>query len=356
VKRYQIFISSTYKDLKNERAAVEKAILSLRHIPVGMERFTAADESSFEYIKRLIDDTDYYVLIIGNMYGSLCKNGLSFTEREYNYAVERKIPILAFLHSNPSSLPGETTGSDSEKKLIAFRDRVMNGHLVSLQWNSIEGLTNAVIPALVNAINDKPRPGWERVSAHTNEELLGQLNSLRINNDELRNNIKVAEDNAIRKAGNLVPSMSIRLEKAQKDVIISGGSMSQIIACDDILKELANRGVKIRLLALNVENIETRNAYEKMRPYDKKISVNLDHLKTFKNDENIEIRIHDSLIALYLYAIDINEENGWIGADHFLTAVKDSDYPHIEVTRRNKEWYSVYQQQIEHLWEYSKVF
>ena len=67
MKRYQIFISSTYKDLKNERLAVEKAVLKLRHIPVSMERFTASDDSQFSYIKRLIDDTDYYVLIIGNV-------------------------------------------------------------------------------------------------------------------------------------------------------------------------------------------------------------------------------------------------------------------------------------------------
>ena len=81
MKRYQIFISSTYNDLKEERQAVLESILKLRHIPVGMEQFVATNEEQFGYIKRLIDETDYYVLIIGNRYGTLGEDGISYTER-----------------------------------------------------------------------------------------------------------------------------------------------------------------------------------------------------------------------------------------------------------------------------------
>ena len=42
--KYQIFVSSTYEDLKDERAEVIKACLNMGHIPVGMEMFNAADE------------------------------------------------------------------------------------------------------------------------------------------------------------------------------------------------------------------------------------------------------------------------------------------------------------------------
>ena len=37
-KKYHIFVSSTYDDLKEERDAVMKAILRLEHIPIGIER------------------------------------------------------------------------------------------------------------------------------------------------------------------------------------------------------------------------------------------------------------------------------------------------------------------------------
>ena len=95
-KRYQVFISSTFNDLKAERLAVLNQLLSINCIPVGMELFTAADEEQFAYIKKLIDESDYYVVIFAGRYGRLADDGLSYTEKEYDYAIEKKIPVLAY--------------------------------------------------------------------------------------------------------------------------------------------------------------------------------------------------------------------------------------------------------------------
>jgi len=76
-KRYQIFLSSTFSDLRQERQAVLEAILQLRHIPAGMEIFPAADSTPWQLIRNIINDSDYYVLIIGGRYGSIDENGLS---------------------------------------------------------------------------------------------------------------------------------------------------------------------------------------------------------------------------------------------------------------------------------------
>lgn len=67
-KKYQIFISSTYKDLIEARSKVRDAILSMMHFPVGMEMFNAADEEQWEIIQETIDSSDYYVLILGQRY------------------------------------------------------------------------------------------------------------------------------------------------------------------------------------------------------------------------------------------------------------------------------------------------
>lgn len=64
-KKYQIFVSSTYKDLKNERKAVIEQILNMGHLPVGMELLVASDDEPFEYIKRITNNCDYYVIILG---------------------------------------------------------------------------------------------------------------------------------------------------------------------------------------------------------------------------------------------------------------------------------------------------
>lgn len=58
-KKYQIFISSTYKDLINEREQVRDTILSMYQFPIGMEMFSAADEEQWEIIKETIDSSDY---------------------------------------------------------------------------------------------------------------------------------------------------------------------------------------------------------------------------------------------------------------------------------------------------------
>ena len=94
--KYQIFISSTYEDLKEERDEVIKAVLEMGHIPVGMEMFSAADEEQWKLITRQIDQTDYYVVIVAHRYGSVIGKK-SYTEKEYEYAVKKRFLCLVLL-------------------------------------------------------------------------------------------------------------------------------------------------------------------------------------------------------------------------------------------------------------------
>ncbi len=64
-KKYQIFVSSTFKDLVEERQSIMRAILDMGHIPSGMEYFSASPLEQFKYISKVIDQCDYYVPIIG---------------------------------------------------------------------------------------------------------------------------------------------------------------------------------------------------------------------------------------------------------------------------------------------------
>ena len=119
---YSVFVSSTYEDLREERAAVQKALLQLHCMPIGMELFGSADEETWEFIKRQIGDCDYYVVIVADKYGSTAEDGVSYTEKEYDYAREINKPVLAFVHNNPEILPRKKTESEPEKrsKLEAF--------------------------------------------------------------------------------------------------------------------------------------------------------------------------------------------------------------------------------------------
>ena len=103
--KYQIFISSTYQDLKEERDQVIKACLEMGHIPVGMEMFNAADEEQWKIITRHIDESDYYVVIVAQRYGSTV-DGISYTEKEYDYAVQQGVPALGFIINDSAPWPG----------------------------------------------------------------------------------------------------------------------------------------------------------------------------------------------------------------------------------------------------------
>lgn len=88
--KYQVFVSSTYTDLTEERRQVMWQVLRARHIPAGMEWFTATDDRGWEIIQRVIDQTDYYVIVLGGRYGSIDESlDMSWTEREYRYALDR---------------------------------------------------------------------------------------------------------------------------------------------------------------------------------------------------------------------------------------------------------------------------
>ncbi|WP_420830026.1 DUF4062 domain-containing protein [Croceicoccus hydrothermalis] len=82
--RYQVFVSSTFTDLKEERAEVIQAPWEMDCIPTGMEAFVASNEDQWSGIQKVIDESDYYVLIIGGRYGSLTSEGISYTEKNIN--------------------------------------------------------------------------------------------------------------------------------------------------------------------------------------------------------------------------------------------------------------------------------
>ncbi len=101
-KRYQVFISSTFQDLRNARQEVSQALLRADCFPAGMELFPAADEEQFEFIKTVIDQSDYYIIISAGRYGSIHpETGLSYTEMEYDYAVKVGKTVIRLLHKDP---------------------------------------------------------------------------------------------------------------------------------------------------------------------------------------------------------------------------------------------------------------
>ncbi len=178
-RRHQVFVSSTYLDLVPERRAVIQALLELECIPAGMEMFPAADEDQWSLIKDVIDSCDYYIVIVGGRYGSVTEEGISFTEMEYEYAVEQGIPVLGFVHANPGQIPLERSEIDGKARvsLEGFRDRVMQRMVKA--YSTPDELASVVSRGLVRAMRTHPRPGWVRGNHAMTDAVRAQIAELR---------------------------------------------------------------------------------------------------------------------------------------------------------------------------------
>lgn len=166
-KKYQVFISSTYKDLKVARKKVTETILSMGHFPVGMEMFGAGDDEQWKTIKETIDTSDYYVIIVGKCFGTIVPEGdISYTQKEFHYAKEKNIPILAFLINDDADVSKTHKEKDSFRiyKLDEFREELQKGRTVDY-WSNPDELARKVAVSLDKEIRKHPRPGWIRVES-----------------------------------------------------------------------------------------------------------------------------------------------------------------------------------------------
>lgn len=188
-KRYQVFVSSTFLDLQAEREAVVSALLQMDAFPAGMELFPAADDDAWTLIKRVIDESDYYLLVIGGKYGSIDpETELSYTEKEYDYAVEQGRPVMAFLHSDPDSIEFGKSEKDeaAREKLEAFRKKVEESKHVKY-WAGPDDLAGKVALTYSSFRQTYPAVGWVRGDEGTSAETLRELNDLRKQLDAVEN-------------------------------------------------------------------------------------------------------------------------------------------------------------------------
>lgn len=193
-KRLQVFVSSTFTDLREERQAAVEAILSAGHIPAGMELFAAGDESQMEVIKQWIDESDVYLLILGGRYGSIePKTGKSYTQLEYEYALDRSKPLFAcVLNEKALESRVKTKGLEMidkhRKELDVFRELIQT-KMVEF-WDDSKDIRLAIVRKLGQLARREDLVGWVR--AHKEADLPALSNEiarLSKENAELRSQI-----------------------------------------------------------------------------------------------------------------------------------------------------------------------
>lgn len=138
-RKYQVFISSTFDDLKEHRQQATLGIVKVGHMPIALENYTPECEAAFKVIEDAIDDCQFYVVILGHRYGSIpAGKKKSYTELELDEAERSGLKVLAFVMDKDiamkerQKLTRKTKAGaqekDSEGKYYAFRERLQDPH------------------------------------------------------------------------------------------------------------------------------------------------------------------------------------------------------------------------------------
>lgn len=296
-KRYQVFISSTFNDLQEERKIVLNTLLMADCIPAGMESFVATDDEQFNVIKKVIDLCDYYILIIGGKYGSINDTTKkSYTEMEYDYALSKDIPVLVFALDDSVELPDNKIESDVIKqgKLAEFKNRALSSRLASV-WKDSGDLTGKIAISIMKAKQEIVRPGWTRGGEFDQIKLLEQIVELQKQNKLLQEQLEEYK-NVSEEIEEELPfyNHKITLHFTEKIFIIIAGDTIREKNVETTLDELF-KFISLQLTAVHTlsEFIEAVSAFE----------------SGYSVDKQDALIVKNQYIQLGLFTSSINRDN-----------------------------------------------
>ncbi|WP_409295032.1 DUF4062 domain-containing protein [Pseudomonas sp. KCJK8670] len=211
-RKFQIFVSSTYTDLIAERQSAVSAILKAGHIPAGMELFTAGDKSQMDTIKKWIDESDAYMLILGGRYGSIePKSGISYTELEYDYAIEQEKPFFAIVINDIAleekiKLYGSSQfEKENPQALKLFKEKVLSN--ISSFFSDEKDIKLAVHESLAEMASNRDLKGWIQADDVVDPKpLVEEIKKLSEENQQLR--ARIAEQDKKSAAGRTASSVN----------------------------------------------------------------------------------------------------------------------------------------------------
>lgn len=340
-KKYQVFLSSTYIDLIEARNKVINALLEMDFIPTGMELFPADDDEQWQHIKRVVDECDYYVVIIAGRYGSIGPDGKSYTQMEYEYAQSKGKPTIAFLHEKPDTLPGHFTEQTEIGRagLDSFR-KICQKKLVKY-WSTPEQLAGLVYTSLSKLVLNKPGIGWIRADM-LYHEIIPKAQDFFYTLDDKRN------------------SSFPELSKGAKSISILARTAVNILSqYQRTFEDLLRDSCKIRLMSICPESEAAKYVYgsnqelfvENCRAMD----YHIDQLKN-KFPFGLEVRCiaHAPSTSLIIIEKENPNQNHIIVQLYFLHSRISRDRPLFRVDSNDK-WFHAFNDEFTELWKNARV-
>lgn len=128
---HRVFLSSTFADLAEHRAAVQSGLRQLGVVDVSMEHFGARDERPADECVRLVrDESDLFVGIYAHRYGYVPGGwDCSISELEYRAASDARLPRFVYLiDENHPWLPGYIDYGEPHDRLLTFKTSLTQRH------------------------------------------------------------------------------------------------------------------------------------------------------------------------------------------------------------------------------------
>lgn len=173
-RRFQVFISSTFRDLQDERKKAISVVVDQHHIPIALENFAASHVTDFEVIEKSISDSQIYIVILGHLYGEVAPGKKkSYTEIEYDMAVDNGLLIIPFILRPDEILarrakldpnnPHDQKEIANTNLLEAFHARVKNHFYKPWGQRNKDDFKFLVLDALNKEVPKCKKPGltWE---------------------------------------------------------------------------------------------------------------------------------------------------------------------------------------------------
>lgn len=352
-KKYGVFVSSTYKDLIEERKVVSNAILTSGHIPMGMELFTPDGSSSIDIIKASIDNSDFLLLIIAGKYGSICDDdGIekSYVEMEYDYAKKNHKRILLFYHKDISKLPVYKVEEAKEKKnkLAKFLSKIQED-VLGMDWIDGNELERKVL-ATLGHINSEEH------------EMLGWIRVKDINADILNMDSETCTPFLVfsQEKRPLETLQSNLLANASKFYFFVKTGVTFFSAYERQIINIVNEGCEFRFLTTDEKYIQAVSNQEELDMYYTNIKKTKQHLKriinSVSNPQNIEIKSVDYVPTLSLNFVEKKTGEKYILVQqYFITSRVGRDRPMFLLNPDN-EWFDAYYKEMDDLWAESVVW
>lgn len=174
--RYQIFISTSGRDMQLERMVLSQTLVGMGFFAWGLEHRTPLTTT---LARRQIDECDYVILLLGSQYGEQSISGVSYLSLEYEYALSQAKPIIVFMHEQPESreIDLQETHPQLKDKFLAFRQKLLHEAKHFFYFKTPRELELAVRLNIPLMVEQHMGQGW--VPAHQAQQLEDEIRLLR---------------------------------------------------------------------------------------------------------------------------------------------------------------------------------